>query len=336
MASALNDSLAKLLLRRSATGPEPILSGRDAVPFLGPVFARMLAKGVLTEMPQAASWPPCAGCGCGLGERLIVEIDGGFIAECPEDAKADTVLDATDLRSFAIAVDRLITMLAAETGWPDPPERLGASVWRLGDLADGRAVVLVLDPLIFQPAALLPLLRAAPAPSNTTLLVPPDVGTTAQRPFLDMRYRLVGLLDALHPTELSLQRDRLGPPSPDSVRAEPGGMLLVVNSLGFAARFGGVELRLRPRDFDVLLVLAREAADGGALARQDDLLLALSGGDEAAEPIAGEQLEKSISRLREALCDAAEIPRPEGRTLISNVRRRGYRLASPPIRVVLA
>ena len=130
----MNDSLAKPLLRRSAAGPEPILAGRDAAPFLGPAIARLLAKGILTELPPASSWPPCAGCGCGFSERPIVEIDGRLVAECPDDAHADTSLDAADLRSFAIAVVRLVAMLAAGTGWSDPPERLAAGVWRLGDL----------------------------------------------------------------------------------------------------------------------------------------------------------------------------------------------------------
>jgi len=332
----LNDSLAKLLLRRSAAGPEPTLSGRDAAPFLGPAFARLLAKGILTELPPAVSWPPCANCSCGFGERRIVEIDGRLVAECPDDANADTVLDASDLRSFAIAVDRLVAMLAAGTSWPDPPERLGAGVWRLGDLADGQAVVLVVDPLVFQPPVLLPVLRAVPTPQSTTLLVPPGVDAGARRPFLDMRYHLVGLLDALHPTELSLKRDRLAPSAIGAPATDAGGMLLAVNVLGVTASFAGAQLRLRARDFDVLAVLAREAADGQALAQQDDLLRALSGREDRAEPIAVEQLEKSISRIREALCSAAELPRQQGRDLIVNVRRRGYRLASPPIRVVLA
>lgn len=332
----MNDSLAKLLLRRSAAGPEPILSGRDAAPFLGPAFARLLAKGILTELPPASSWSPCAGCGCGFGERRIVEIDGRLVAECPDDANADTLLDAGDLRSFSIAVDRLVAVLAAGTSWPDPPERLGVGVWRLGDLADGRAVVLVVDPLAFQPSVLLPVLRAAPPPPSTTLLVPPGVDADTRRPLLDMRYHLVGLLDALHPTDLSLQRDRLAPSATGAPATDAGGMLLAINVLGVTASFVGAQLRLRPRDFDVLAVLAREAADGQALAQQDDLLRALSGGEDRAEPIAVEQLEKSISRIREALCSAAELPRQQGRDLIVNVTRRGYRLSSPPIRVVLA
>ncbi|MCS6922549.1 MAG: hypothetical protein NZM07_11650, partial [Elioraea sp.] len=127
-----------------------------------------------------------------------MEIDGRLVADCADDANAGTVLDAADLRSFAIAVDRLVAILAAGTGWLDPPERLAAGVWRLGDLAEGRAVVLVVDPLAFQPSVLLPILRAVPAPPSTTLLVPPGVDADARRPFLDMRYHMVGLLDALH------------------------------------------------------------------------------------------------------------------------------------------
>jgi DNA-binding winged helix-turn-helix (wHTH) protein len=323
-----------LLLRRSAAGPESILAGRDAAPFFGAAFSRLLAKGILSELPPAASWPPCAGCICGLGERPIVEIDGQLVAECPDEAGASLTLARHDLRSFSIDVPRLVALLTAGSGWPDAPEPLGTGVWRLGDLADGHAVVLILDSLAFRAPALLPVLRAAPAPSSTTLLVPPGADAGARRPFLDMRYHLVGLLDAVHPTELRLEREKLVPGAPTLLA--DGSMLLSINPLGLTARFHGVPLSLRPRDVDVLAVLAREAGDGGALARQDDLLRALGGDADRAEPIAGEQLEKSISRIREALCSAAGLPRAEGRTLIVNVTRRGYRLASPPIRVVLS
>ncbi|MBI1187361.1 MAG: hypothetical protein GC206_08545 [Alphaproteobacteria bacterium] len=331
----MTDNLAKLLLRRSASGPAPILAGRDAA-FLGPAFERLLAKGILTELPPASSWPPCAGCCCGFGERLIVEIGGQLVAQCPDDANADTVLDAADLRSFAIDADRLVAVLTAGTGWPDPPERLGASVWRLGDLAEGRAVVLVLDALALQPSVLLPILRAAPPPPSTTLVVPPGAAADARRPFLDMRYHLVGLLEALHPTDLALRREQLAPIGTKAAALSAGDILLTINPLGLAAEFGGVPLVLRARDFDVLAVIAREAADGRALARQDDLLQALAGGEDGADPVATEQLEKSISRIRDALCSAAGLPRAQGRKLIVNLSRRGYRLAVPPIRVVFS
>ncbi|TCZ63919.1 winged helix-turn-helix domain-containing protein [Roseicella aquatilis] len=335
MGSALTDSLPTLLLRRSAAGPEPILAGRDAAPFFGTAFNRLLAKGVLTELPPAASWPPCRGCTCGFGERPITEIDGTLVAECPDDADASVTLQPHDLRAFSIDVTSLVALLAAGTGWPDAPEPLGTGVWRLGDLADGRAVVLILDPLAFRAPALSSILRAAPPPSSTILLVPPGVDAGARRPFLDMRYHLVGLLEASHPTELRLLRDRLEPRAGGAAQLDEAGMLLTINVMGITASFHGVPLRLRGRDFDVLAVLAREAADGRALAQPDDLLRALAGREDGPEPIAGEQLEKSISRIREALCGAAGLPREEGRKLIVNVPRRGYRLASPPIRVVL-
>ena len=336
MDSAVTDSLATLLLRRSAAGPKPILAGRDAAPFFGAAVNRLLAKGILSELPPPTSWPPCSSCTCGFGERSIVEIDGSLVAECPDDATASLTLAPHDLRNFSIEVDRLVALLTAGSGWHDAPEPLGAGVWRLGDLADGRAVVLILNPLAFSAPALLPVLRAAPAPSSTTLVVPPGVDAGARRPFLDMRYHLVGLLDAMDTTDLRFQREKLVPGAGVSAPFGDDGMLLTFNPLGLTASFHGRPLSLRSRDFDVLLVLAREAADGRALARQDDLLRALAGEEDRAEPIAGEQLEKSISRIREALCNAAGLPRAEGRTLIINMTRRGYRLASPPIRVVLS
>lgn len=332
----MTDSLLKLLLRRSAAGPTAILAGRDAGPFFGPAFDRLLARRVLAEMAPATSWPPCSTCSCLYGERLIVEIDGVLVAECPDDAAASIVLDPSDLRSFAIDADRLVAMLASGSGWPDPPECIGTQVWRLGDLPDGRAVILVLDAAAFQAPSLPSILRAAPAPTSTILLVPPGVTPDARRSFLDMRYHLVGLMDAMHPSELRLERRMLMPGSGRPVGLVEASMLLIIKTLGASAIFHGSLLRLRPRDFDVLAVLAREASDGDALAGQDDLLRALAGGEDQADPIASEQLEKSISRIRGALCTAAGLPRTRGKTLIVNVTRRGYRLASPDIRVTIA
>ena len=115
MGSALTDSLATLLLRRSAAGPEPILAGRDAAPFFGRAFDRLLASGLLTELPLATSWPPCSNCTCGFGERLVVEIDDALIAECQDDASASVSLDQHDLRNFSIDVGMLVMLLAAGT-----------------------------------------------------------------------------------------------------------------------------------------------------------------------------------------------------------------------------
>jgi hypothetical protein len=335
MGSALTDSLPKLLLRRSAAGPAAILPGRDAHPFFGPAFDRLLAQRVLAELAPATSWPPCSDCDCLFGERPIVEIDGVLVAECPDDAAASTVLDPSDLRSFAIDNDRLLALLAGGSGWPDPPECLGVQVWRLGDLPDGRTVILVLDPAAFTLPSLSSILRAVPAPTNTTLLVPPGVAPGTRRPFLDMRYHLVDLLAAMHPSDLRLDRQTLRPSNEMSATATGVGMLLSINTLGVTASFHGAPLRLRPRDFDALAVLARESGDGGALATQDDLLSALQGEEGRADPPRNEQMEKSISRIRGALCAAAGLPRTAGRTLIVNVTGRGYRLASPDIRVII-
>jgi hypothetical protein len=228
----LTDSLPKLLLRRSAAGPAAILAGRDARPFFGSAFDRLLARRVLAELAPTTSWPPCSTCSCLYGERLIVEIDGALIAECPDDAAASDALDPSDLRSFAIDTDRLVAVLASGSGWPDVPECLGAQVWRLGDLPDSRTVILILDAAAFRVPSLPSILRAAPAPSSVTFLVPPGVAPDTRRSFLDMRYHLVDLLDAMHPTELRLDQKKLAPGANPSGSMAAAGMLLSINALG--------------------------------------------------------------------------------------------------------
>jgi hypothetical protein len=329
--------LAALLLRRSASGPGAALWGRDAAPHFGPAFDRLLADGVLAERAPAAVWGPCRACDCALRARPIAEVGGKLVAECPEDANASLVLAPHEVRSFAIDVGALVAALARASGLAGAPEPLADGIWHLGTLADGRAVVLVL----FQAAAadaggLIAVLRGAVAPPATTLLLPTGVPPAALRRLRDVGCHLAAVVDALDGGELRLDRAALAPPTAGGARGARDPNLLVIDRMAVAATFGGVPLRLEPRDFRALTVLAREAGDGGAVALRDDLYKALVGREDLEAPIGDEQVDKSVSRIRAALCRAAGLRRGAGRTLVVGVRKHGYRLAAPPVRVHFA
>lgn len=85
----------------------------------------------------------------------------------------------------------------------------------------------------------------------------------------------------------------------------------------------------------VLNVLAREADDGGAAATRDDLYRALVGADDPDAPVNDAQVDNAVSSIRGALCDARGLPRAEGKRLIVAVRGHGYRLVTPPLRVLI-
>jgi DNA-binding winged helix-turn-helix (wHTH) protein len=65
------------------------------------------------------------------------------------------------------------------------------------------------------------------------------------------------------------------------------------------------------------------------------LYRALVGRDDADAPVGDEQVDKAVSRIRGALCDARNLPRDAGTTLIAAVRGHGYRLVTPTIRVLI-
>lgn len=331
----MTDSLARLLLRRSAAGPGAVLWGRDAAPHFGPAFDRLLAGGVLTERAPATTWGPCRTCDCAFRARAIVEIDGRLVAECPDDAAASVVLAPHEIRSFAIEAGMLVAELATASGLSGPPEALADGIWHLGGLADGRAVVFVSYAAACN-SQLMAILRGTVTPSATTLLLPSGIPPAVQRHLRDAGCHLVAATDALDGTVLRLDREALASPAAGSVKATCDQILLTINRIAVTATFDGKPLGLEPRDFRALIVLAREAEDGGAVALRDDLYKALMDRDDAEMPIGDEQVDKSVSRIRGAFCAAAGLPRTAGRTLIVGVRKHGYRLASPPIRVHFA
>ncbi len=100
---------------------------------------------------------------------------------------------------------------------------------------------------------------------------------------------------------------------------------LSLDTEGRMALFDGVELKLAPREFAVLVDLANEATDlGGFVSREriSAAISAASGKDDSFE----EQVDKAINRLRDAFRKDRRITAEDRASLIETKPKVGYRL----------
>ena len=330
----VNESLPALLLRQSEGGdPAYLLGVPDLSPAAASAFQQLLALGVVLHPRVLDTWDPCANCSCGAEERNVRWIDGIPVAICPLSSEDDETLDAGDLQLFQISLSRLAELVGRAAGLDDRPEQIAPRLWRLGRLAGSRVLLLATSSSAVRGAGVFDRLKAVDRSARFTLIA-------TMRSAVDIAALAERGIDVVPPDEAFMPSEPTRPVRVDlnrllvvTVTSDPD--VLEVNPLAFTSAYCGRALQLEPRDARVLNILAREADDGGSLATRDDLYRALVGRDDADAPVGDEQLEKSVSRIRGALCDARGMPRAEGKRLIVAVRGHGYRLVTPPIRVLI-
>jgi DNA-binding winged helix-turn-helix (wHTH) protein len=330
----VNENLPVLLLRQSEGGdPAYLLGVPDLSPAAASAFQRLLEVGAVVHDRVLDTWDPCATCRCGAEERHVRWTAGIPVAICPLSRDDDEPLDPGDLQLFQISLNRLAELVGRAAGLDDRPEQVAPRLWRLGRLAGGRVLLLATSTSALRGEGVFDRLKMLDRSARFTLIanvksaidiaalaergidvVPPDEAFTASEPARPVRVDLNRLLMV-------------------TVTSDPD--VLEVSPRAFTSAFGGRALQLEPRDARVLNILAREADDGESLATRDDLYRALVDRDDADPPVGDEQLEKSVSRIRGALCDARGLPRAEGKRLIAAVRGHGYRLVTPTIRVLI-
>lgn len=334
MRCCVNESLPVLLLRQSEGGePAYLLGVPDLSPAAASAFQQLLALGVVLYRRDLETWDPCATCSCGAEERRVRWIDSTPVAICPLSREDDEALNPGDLKLFEISLPRLAEVVGRAAALDDRPEQVGPRLWRLGSLAAGRVLLLATSSTAVRGAGIFDRLKALDRSARFTLIA--SMKSTVEIASLAERG-----IDVVAPDEAFLPSEPTRPVRVDmdrllvvTVTSDPD--VLEVNPLAFTSAYGGHALQLEPRDARVLNILAREADDGGSLATRDDLYRALVGRDDANAPVGDEQLDKSVSRIRGALCDARGLPRAEGKRLIAAVRGHGYRLVTPIIRVVI-
>lgn len=325
-------TLPTLLLQLTEGGAPVLIQGTpDLPPAEVGAFRRLLEQGVLEQQGQLNSWDPCVGCACGADERAVRWRDGLPVAVCPIDAGADTPLSPDELQVYRVSLPALAQQIGRALGVRDRVEEVIPSLWRLGLLAAGQIALLATQSTAVRRPGAMERVKAVD-PAGRFILIGAIESASERAALAACGIRVVLPEEAFLPSEpaqpIRINPTRFGADAPGAEAP-----LLNLNLLGFTVTFHGKPVHLGPRDFRVLSILVREARDGAAAARRDDLHAALTEGAEVADQVGDEQIDKSINRIRGALCHAAGLPRAEGARLIATVRKHGYRLDVPGERI---
>ena len=322
MDSAVNDSLPKLLLRRSEAGHGAVLWGREAQPHFGRAFDRLLAEGLLTERAPATTWPPCSTCEGRCEGRDIVIIGDLLVAECPEDHRCNSTLAPNLIRSFEIDAAVLCRLIAAASGLSGDLAAVTDGVWALGRLPSGRSVLLALDPLSAADPRLVTLIRTRVDPAETTLLLPSAVPESQRQHLAEAGLRIMTTTEALGASGFALDPDALAPGMPGKVR-------LIIGSAGRTAALDRRPRQLGDQPFRLLVKLADAAKRHDGFVELPDIERAIYG--DQIRPAARDTRD-IIRLLRDGLAaglDGAEAA--AARDLIEGKRQPSrYRLALTP------
>lgn len=319
MVFAMNDSLPKLLLRRSEAGPGAVLWGREAQPYFGRVFDGLLSQGLLKERAPAKTWPACAACDAECGEREIVEIGTRLVAECPEDHRRDTVLDSEHLRSFEIDPAALCRRIARESGLAGEPAPIMAGLWALGRLPNHRHVLLALDPVCAADPRLVTMIRTVGEPFETSLLLPSGTPVERRQDLAEAGLAVVLAQDAFGAADFALSAELLVPSLPGEVR-------LIIGRGGRTVTLDRQEKKMGDQAFRVLVKLAEFAKRDRGFLTDNQIALEIYG--DQIQPKSRET--KDVIRLlRNALANGLDGDEAKAaRDLIENQRDPNrYRLA---------
>lgn len=327
----MTETLTHLLLRLSEEQP-PLLWGRRARSHFGRAFDRLLDSRILVEERPAEEWPVCSTCECDLDMRPLATIGNKPVAICPLDHDNDEIVDDDDLRQFRIDLVALCWQIRKANNMQGPSvEPVGRCTFRLGAIGTGirRRQYFLARALRAKNASDIAHAIRGQADDGTIVILTPterDLSSSVIRLLRSSEIEIMSInthLDgsAAEPFTLQLLR------TPDNVPTDEP--VLSIDTNGHRVHFHGVDVRLTPREFSVLVVLANEASQEAGVVSHHVLRDCLSRADRDDEPFP-EQLEKVISNIRSALTSAANMPREHGRTLICSRRGIGYRLDIAP------
>jgi DNA-binding winged helix-turn-helix (wHTH) protein len=255
----MTESLARLLLRLSEAGEPAILWGRQAKPYLGRDFERLIEAGILVEDAPATEWDVCASCECDLDVRPIQQIDGRCVAACPLDHHRDITLDGEDVRSFRIQIAALVREIVAASGLMHEPTQVVPGVWHLGVAPAKRGLFLSFARDNVLAPGLISSLRTIDAKLPITI-VGPVLPVSETLRFVEAQIYYVPIIDAFAApgTPFALDTTRLMPPSSIAAR-----LTLVRDQSKLI--LDGRELELPPISFKLMWLLAEQVVRGGGM-----------------------------------------------------------------------
>ncbi len=312
----MTETLAGVLTRLSEVDGAATLWGRQARPFYGPLFDRLLSRGVLVENAPDTTWPVCPDCECGLDERPIEVTGDCHVAICPIDRRADRILEPDDLRSFSIDRDALVREIARASGFGEP-SAVTEGLWVLGRLETGRVVFIALSrttPLREElPARLAEVARGA-----RCIVLGPQLATDAVMRFADRGMDFIPIRMALLGDERRLHLD--------PAALEPRATLprLQIDRAARRVSVDGRVVHTSEQQFSLLSLLAESASTSGAPVSNRSIEDHLWGTAVSRVAI---QAKEPIRSLRKALGAAIDI---------QNTRNpNGYRLVLDPSDIVI-
>lgn len=318
MASASLVKLTRLLLQRSDRHPIGRLDGNDQRTADAAVFLRFLNLGLLTEATQLSD-----------SDGIMFETIGGRVwGFCADGTGNADVLTQDDLRQFKIDLTAVCRQIRKANQIEGPPlEPLGPFAMRIGAIGSGsrRRQYFLVRALRPKNALDLAYTIRGHADDGAVVILTPTERNLPDNVIRLLRSTQIEIIpidahldeNAAEPLVLNLLRTPQGMPID-----EPE---LFIDTGGHRVCFHGAEVSLTPRELNVLVVLANEAAHDAGVVSQHVLLDCLRGSDDNEEALP-EQLQKVISLLRTALTSAAGLPREHGRKLIISKRGIGYRL----------
>lgn len=316
----MTESLTQLLLRRSEGGEPAILWGREAKPFLGPEFDRLIARGILSARAPAEVWQVCGACDCDLDFRPIEMIQGRPVAVCPRDRGSDLTLEAEDLQGYTIEPLSLIRQISAASGFTEEPSPVARGVWGLGFLTGGRVIFLALSDLATDQPGLIHALKAI-AKSAPISLISPKMTMNRISAFGAAGVDVLSIMDVLAPSGTAAMF------ALDMAKLTPASALAPVLSLfrpRLVAHLRGYDIQLPPRSFELLWLLAETVDRGGGIVTRRQIERRLWGGQAVAKAAAAD----AIRDLREQLATLPKVA--GGEELIETRHGQGYLLTLGP------
>ena len=289
-------------MRLSAGGIPAILPGYTAKVHFGPQFEMLLARRIVIEQSPATEWPSCNSCECGVDARKVQSVGDRLIAPCLLDSARDTDLEKDDLRTFEIDISAVVGEIATRLGFDSEPGLVCDGVWLLGIASTRRAIFMIPSSSAIRLSGLITMLRHAAQGSPITI-VSAEMSPAERQRFSDAGAHCIDILKAVGggaESFLTLDLDAMEPPSDREPR-------LVLSRAQQIVRWDGQELRLSPRSFKLLWLLAEAAVRGTSLVSRAEIEKCLWGKLVVAKSAAADSIRDLRKQLRWAGLDPVDV-----------------------------